>query len=163
MTTSGQNPSPDEHLAASVLRRYLRHAGWIAIVLLVCAAIAAWLNRPGEALTWEPYTPDRLSAAKAAGKPVILDFYADWCDPCHKLAKTTFRDEQVRSAFQDHVRLRVNLNDYESPASKSLRQQFGIAGLPTIVFFRTNGTEIVGARILGYVGPEELVKRSSHR
>lgn len=145
------------------MRRYLRHAGWIAIVLVACAAIAAWLNRPREALTWEPYSPDRLAAARAAGKPVMLDFYAAWCEPCHKLARNTFTDEQVRTVFQDHVRLRVDLSDYESTASKELRQQFGIVGLPTIVFFRTNGTEVAGARILGYVGPEELLKRSELR
>ncbi|MSR65385.1 MAG: DUF255 domain-containing protein [Verrucomicrobiae bacterium] len=145
------------------MRRYFRHAGWIAIVLVVCGALAVWLNRPGESLTWEPYSAKKLIAAGSGGKPVMLEFYADWCDPCHKLAKSTFRDDQVRSAFQDHVRLRVNLTDYESPASRALRQQFGIAGLPTIIFFRTNGTEIVGARILGYVGAEELLKRSGHR
>jgi thiol:disulfide interchange protein DsbD len=90
-----------------------------------------------------------VAAASAAGKPVMLDFYADWCVSCIEMEKFTFTDPGVQGEFERAVLLQadVTANDAEDQA---LLQHFGILGPPTIVFFDANGRERPGFRVVGF-------------
>ncbi|MGH2568436.1 MAG: thioredoxin family protein, partial [Bacteroidota bacterium] len=128
---------------------------------LAAIALSAYgfnaLREPG--ISWEAYTDARLADAKAQGKPVMLDFYADWCIPCLELDRKTFTDAGVMSAAEEFVRLKVDLTHFDSPESEALRQEFAIAGVPTIVFLDRSGNEAKASRVVGYLPPEEFLQK----
>ncbi|MDH3694119.1 MAG: protein-disulfide reductase DsbD, partial [Gammaproteobacteria bacterium] len=101
--------------------------------------------------------PDGLSAAilqaAAQGKPVMLDFYADWCITCKQLEKYTFADSSVRAALSNTVLLQTDVTANDDN-DKALLKQFGLIGPPTILFFGPDGRERPQFRIMGYMGAE---------
>jgi thiol:disulfide interchange protein DsbD len=96
-----------------------------------------------------------LAAASAAGKPVMLDFYADWCVSCKEMEKYTFTAPTVIAALKDTVLLQadVTANDAEDQA---LMRRFQIFGPPTIAFFGANGVERANYRVVGYMPAERF-------
>lgn len=91
----------------------------------------------------------QVAAASAAGKPVMLDFYADWCVSCKEMEKYTFTDPQVQAAWANAVLLQadVTANDAQDQA---LLAHFGIFGPPTIAFFGVDGVERKNFRLVGF-------------
>ncbi|MBK1642584.1 thiol:disulfide interchange protein [Chromatium okenii] len=98
-----------------------------------------------------------LAAATAAGKPVMLDFYADWCVSCKELERDTFSDPKVRTAVQRFVRLQVDVTANTAADQAVMQEQFGIFGPPALFFFNEHGVEIAAARVLGVVSAAELL------
>jgi thioredoxin:protein disulfide reductase len=90
-----------------------------------------------------------LAAASAAGRPLMLDFYADWCVSCREMEDQTFTDPAVQAELAGAVLLQadVTANDDEDQA---LLARFGILGPPTIVFFAADGTERKDFRVVGF-------------
>jgi len=129
--------------------------GVVAIAISVYSFSA--LREPG--ISWEPYAREKLAEAKAAGKAVMLDFYADWCIPCLELDRKTFTDPEVMKATKAFVRLKVDLTHFDSPESESLRKEFAIAGVPTIIFLDRQGNEVKSSRVVGYLPPKEFLER----
>ena len=115
------------------------------------------LRDPG--IEWQQYNADLVARAQTSGKPVMLDFYADWCIPCLELDRRTFTNPSVITASEDFVRLKVDLTRFDSPEAEALRKQYTIAGVPTIVFLDKNGSEALTARVVGYLPPEEFLGR----
>ncbi len=93
----------------------------------------------------------------AGGKPVLLDFYADWCVECKKLEKETFTDAQVRAALNDAVLLRADVTANDE-VDQGLLRELGLFGPPAILFFDAEGRERRPYRLQGFVGPEPFVK-----
>jgi thiol:disulfide interchange protein DsbD len=90
-----------------------------------------------------------VSVARAAGRPVMLDFYADWCVSCKEMERYTFTDPGVQDALARAVLIQadVTANDAED---QTLLQHFGILGPPTIVFFGADGQERRDYRVVGF-------------
>ncbi|MDQ1363333.1 MAG: thioredoxin:protein disulfide reductase [Pseudomonadota bacterium] len=97
----------------------------------------------------------QLDAAKAQGKPVMLDFYADWCVSCKEMEKLTFSDAAVQTSLSDVVVLQadVTANDEKD---KELYQHFGIIGPPAIIFYDSLGNEQRNLRVVGYMPAAEF-------
>jgi thiol:disulfide interchange protein DsbD len=90
-----------------------------------------------------------LAEARAAGKPVMLDFYADWCIACKELEKFTFSDAAVQKALDGAVLLKadVTANDADDQA---LLKSLGLIGPPAILFYGPDGLERRGYRLVGF-------------
>jgi thiol:disulfide interchange protein DsbD len=88
----------------------------------------------------------RLDAAKAMGRPALVDFYADWCVSCKELEKYTFSDAEVVRTLEAADLIRVDVTD-----DSALLTRFGLIGPPTILFFSRDGTEFKARRVVGYV------------
>ncbi len=98
----------------------------------------------------------QIAAAAAAGRPAMLDFYADWCVSCKELEKFTFSDPAVQSLLKDAVLLQADVTAWDD-ADKRLAKKFQVIGPPAILFFdRRSGEEKRGHRIIGFMGAEQF-------
>lgn len=94
------------------------------------------------------------------GKVVMLDLYADWCVACKEFDKYTFPDAAVRAQFDNMVLLRADLTT-SSAANRTLMDKFQVLGLPTILFFSTQGQELSAARVSGFMPPAAFAEHLS--
>lgn len=90
-----------------------------------------------------------IQAASAAGKSVMLDFYADWCVSCKEFDKYVFSDPKVLSALTNTVSLQADVTANDE-ADQALLKQFGLIGPPGIIFYDSSGRELTEFRIVGY-------------
>ena len=86
---------------------------------------------------------------RAPGKPVMLDFYADWCVSCKEMEAFTFTDAKVKEKLGDMLLLQVDVTA-NTEQHKELLKRFSLFGPPGIIFFDTRGAEIRGLRVIGY-------------
>ncbi len=97
------------------------------------------------------------SAVKSAGgRPVMLDFYADWCVSCKEYERFTFREPKVRDKLDDLLLLQVDVTE-NTADDKALLKRFGLFGPPGIVFFDAKGDEVTHHRIIGYEPSEQFL------
>ena len=96
-----------------------------------------------------------VAAAQAAGKPLLLDFYADWCVSCKEMERYTFTDAQVRQVLADTVLLRADVTANDE-ADQALLARFGIFGPPTIAFYGRDGVERSALRVVGFMKAAEF-------
>jgi len=129
-------------------------------VALVAAALISFYQTAyeREGIAWVRYDPQLLTSASREGKPAILDFYADWCGPCRALEKGPFRDPEVVRLSKDFVTLRVDLTTTNKKVDQILAQ-YGIRGVPTVIFLGRDGREERGTRIESLVGKGEVLER----
>ncbi|CAJ94523.1 Thiol:disulfide interchange protein DsbD [Cupriavidus necator] len=90
----------------------------------------------------------RVAQAAAAGKPVLLDFYADWCVSCKEMERMTFVDPRVRARLSEIVLLQADVTANNAD-DKALLKRFGLFGPPGIILFGPDGRERP-VRVIGY-------------
>jgi len=121
----------------------------IVLALLVISAAACAITGGGGKVSWLTDWNETLSKAQAENKPIMIDFYGDFCPICWKLDRETFSDEELSDFLNDNfICLRSNTG------KSSLHESYGIPGVPTIVFASPEGKEI--SRIVGYKSPNEF-------
>ncbi|MFA5012204.1 MAG: protein-disulfide reductase DsbD [Ignavibacteria bacterium] len=130
------------------------------IIAILGIAAGTWLLKPeshSAEVAWTNLTSLQQieSSVKNENKPVVIDFYADWCAQCKELDKYTYTDEKV-------VELSKNLNNIKIDLTKEnpdITAKYGIKGLPVVIFMKPNGEEIKELRVTGFLEPEEFSKR----
>jgi len=110
-------------------------------------------------LAWRPVQDiDQLDAAlaDANGKPVVLDFTADWCISCTEMERFTFSDPRVAATLAGMQLLRVDVT-LNSAQDKTLLKRFHLFGPPGTIFFDRQGREVQGARVIGFESADEFL------
>jgi thiol:disulfide interchange protein DsbD len=128
---------------------------------LALLAVGAWFVVPSkhaEGLAFQPYSDAALAEASAAGKPVVIDFFADWCLPCKELEKFTFTDPAVAKVLDGWVLLKADLTKSASPEVAALRTRWNVQGVPTIVFLGPDGKESL-PRVVQFEKPAAFLAR----
>jgi thioredoxin:protein disulfide reductase len=97
---------------------------------------------------------------KEPGKPVMLDFYADWCVSCKEMESFTFSEPKVRAELDRMLLLQVDVTA-NNEHDKALLKRFSLFGPPGIIFFDAEGREIKGLRVIGYQNAERFLKTLS--
>ncbi len=90
-----------------------------------------------------------LAQAKSDGRPVMLDFYADWCTSCLEMEHNTFSDAIVQARLKGAVLLQADVT-LNSPDDRALLERFKLFGPPGIIFFDAQGAERSEARVIGF-------------
>jgi thiol:disulfide interchange protein DsbD len=140
-------------------RPAFRRFKWaVGVAGIVAAALVAFRS-PTTGVTWDAYTDAAVAQAKAQGRPVVLDFSADWCVPCHELDQTTFTDRAVVEALAPFTRLKVDFTRADDPLTVALRDRYAITGVPTILFLGADGAEVPRARVVGYLAAKPFLER----
>ncbi len=155
--------------------RVWKGVGVISLVIGVAMLVGALAGsrdplRPlagvlGEAQPEVPATPftrvvslaDLDERLEGAGRPAMLDFYADWCVSCKEMERFTFSDPRVRREMEGMLLVQVDVTK-NSDADKALLKRFSLFGPPGIIFFDAQGREIPGLRVIGYQGPDRFLK-----
>ena len=118
-------------------------------------AVAETVTNHGAVIVeWEKDFPAAIKRAQSEGKPVLVNFYADWCVWCKRLESTTLRDAKVATLLSDRV-VPVNLN--VEGDGRELSNQYRVDGLPTVLVLDANGREI--GRIPGYMPPTGFLEK----
>jgi thiol:disulfide interchange protein DsbD len=99
-----------------------------------------------------------VAAAKAAGKPLLFDFYADWCVACKEMEKYTFPTSEVRAALDGFVLLKADVTANDA-TDQALMQRLGIIGPPATLFY-VDGAERRELRLFGFEDAEAFARRA---
>ena len=102
-------------------------------------------------------TAELDATLKTAGRPVMLDFYADWCVSCKEMEHLTFSDPTVQARMTGALLLQADVTA-NSDEDKALLKRFGLFGPPGIVFFDPRGNEKADARVIGFVPPQQFTE-----
>jgi thiol:disulfide interchange protein DsbD len=98
----------------------------------------------------------KLATAHAQGHPVMLDFYADWCESCQQMQRNTFADPEVIKALSQVVRLQADVTQ-NSKTDQALLRHFELIGPPAVLFFGSDKQEHKPFRIIGFMKPEAFL------
>lgn len=109
-------------------------------------------------VVWQPYSDQKVAAAIAQNKPVVIDFYAAWCISCHELDHFVLSAPQVVARLSQLTPLRVDATNMDDPQVQTMIDRYGLIGLPTVIFLDTHGQEIKKARVEGVVSLDEFLK-----
>ena len=163
---------------ASAWARLWKAAGIVALVAGVALLVGAFTGsrdplRPLAGLTESsqpaaaplPWTrvaslAELETKLKAPGRPVMLDFYADWCVSCKEMESFTFSNPKVRAELDRMLLLQVDVTAHNED-DKALLKRFSLFGPPGIIFFDADGREIKGLRVIGYQNAERFLKTLS--
>jgi thiol:disulfide interchange protein DsbD len=98
-----------------------------------------------------------VAAARAAGRPLLFDYYADWCVSCKEMEKYTFSEPAVQAALAGYVLLKadVTANDV---VDQQLMREHGIIGPPATLFF-VDGREQRALRLIGFEPADDFLER----
>jgi len=97
------------------------------------------------------------AAVRSAGRPVMLDFYADWCVSCKEMERFTFTDAAVQARLAGALLLKADVTK-NNDDDRALLKRFGLFGPPGTIFFDASGTEQPGTRVIGFQKTEEFLK-----
>src|SRR6185295_19900696 len=103
-------------------------------VLGVAGGIAVITTTPSRGIAFDTFDEQALSASFAKNQPVLIDFSANWCAPCHELDRFTFTDKRVVNATRPFRAFKVDLTHLDSPEADGWRKRYGINGVPTVLF-----------------------------
>lgn len=123
---------------------------WHFGLMVVAASTLLMGQAQAAGIAWRESVPNALKEAKRTGKPVFLDFSAEWCGPCQLMKKNTFTDKKVIAELRRWVSVHVDVDKQEKVA-----QQYGIEAMPTLIIVNPSGSVV--AKTLGYHDASELL------
>ncbi len=96
-----------------------------------------------------------LANAKAQGRPVMFDFYADWCISCKEMEAFTFTDPRVQEQLRDAVLIQADVTE-NNDDDKALLKRFSLFGPPAIMLYDRSGTELTAGRVVGFMKADKF-------
>lgn len=103
----------------------------------------------------------RLAAAKSAGQPALVDFYADWCTSCVVMDKDVFAQKKIQSAIHPFALIRVDLSQ-NTEQDQQIMQKYDVIAPPTVLLFNATGEEVNSRRIVGEMNANTFLNRIEH-
>ncbi len=152
--------------------------GWVRVIQLILLILMLIATRPLQDWFWGTTVTQQSQHSlnfrqinnwqeleqimtQNSHKTIMLDFYADWCIACKEFEKYTFSDPQVQSQLRDTLLLQANVTN-NSPQQKLLLEKLSVRGLPTILFFDSQGKEIPDSRVNGFMDATRFKEHLQH-
>ncbi|HZI11443.1 MAG TPA: cytochrome c biogenesis protein CcdA [Myxococcus sp.] len=137
---------------------------WVRMGLVAPPVAPSWQWHhvmPAKKATFSPEEFDKvLALAKAEGRPVLIDFFADWCAACKELDRETYPAPEVVSQAAEGRFLNIKIDATNSEdALDALLERFGVEGLPTVAFVSPQGEVLTKPRITGFLKPSPFVEQ----
>jgi len=131
------------------------------LIAIAAIFISGWTLRPsvGEEINWITYSDKVFQESIKKGKPVVIDFYADWCIPCKELEEITFSDRSVVEMSRNFTMLKVDLTFGGDSLKENLKVKYSIKGVPTVIFITKEGKERKDLRLFGFEEPQKFLRR----
>lgn len=120
------------------------------------SANTAKATLPFQSVTTLDKAQQLLDKAKQANKPVLIDFYAEWCLDCKRMHKTTFREPSVISALADWDLVEIDVTETNKD-SEEVKKFFSVFGPPATLFIKANGEEHSNLRQYGYMNEQDFL------
>jgi len=150
-------------------RQFVLKGLGVALVVLALVLRGGALNASGDekSLTWHYRLPEnpptvaltsleaKLAQARAAGKPVMIDFFAEWCAACKELDRETYVAPDVIHEASRFVNIKVDATNEE--AVEGLYEKFSIQGLPTVAFVSSEGQILKDPKVTGFLDPKQFL------
>jgi thiol:disulfide interchange protein DsbD len=137
-------------------RRFRKGVG-IAFAVAGLFAVTNFVLTPKIEIAWLHGEPAALAAAKAANKPMIIDFMADWCLPCKELELHVFSHPEAVSKMANFVLLKVDLSkEAEDDSLEAVKKKYGVNTLPALRIIGTDGK--IAAEINQLIGVPEFLR-----
>ncbi len=144
--------SPIAHLSKPMKLASILPAVAGAAMLFTWLGLNHSVDTNAPEISWLTNHDAALAKAQAEGKPMMIDFGAEWCAACKKLEHQTFPDASVRSEAQRFVALRIDATDDEDKAVNELKDKYKVVGLPTVIMLDKSGKEVL--RFNDFVKPD---------
>lgn len=116
------------------------------------------LNYQGQGISWTRLENQHTDSLFSAGKPIVMDFYADWCAPCRIMEKKTFAAADVIKAAEDFTMVKVD-GTKKTEQIIAVEKKFNIQGYPTILFFDAGGREKPQLRVQEFISAKDLLSK----
>lgn len=114
----------------------------------------------GPGANFTSFSEIQLQKARNQGKPVIIDFSAQWCSPCREMDDVTFHDRRIVDLINNHfILIKIDLTRKGDPLHGQLLDKYGIKGVPTILFLDKDGKEMNGLRLVDFEPPDRFLER----
>ena len=131
--------------------------GWIVEPSVAEVQVAGGEGKTVGKIAWVYDEAKALAQAKAENKPILIDFYADWCTACVELDKHTFTDPKVREVLtNEFITLKVDGTE-DSDEVMALQSKYGVVGLPLVTVVSPEGKQLEDPKILGFLPPEKFL------
>jgi thiol:disulfide interchange protein DsbD len=143
------------HMAAERRKSPIAHLSKPMKLASIVPAVAgasmvfSWVNLNHDfdpnapAITWLTNEKEARAKALSDGKPMMIDFGAEWCTACRELEHDTFPDPNVRNEAQRFVALHIDATDDEDKEIDAVKKKYNVAGLPTLILLDKAGKEVV--------------------
>lgn len=128
-----------------------RAAFAVLLVLIGCAILIglSWMRRAHEQVPWRTDYAAAERESRETGKPMLLDFTAEWCGPCQDMRRTTWSDPAVAQALKGYVPVTIDLDTHADLATK-----FGVSAIPHLTILNAEGTVVAAEE--GELSPEQF-------
>ncbi len=127
------------------------------LIALLAVFYGAWILKPTdgrEEVKWKNYTSvEQISSSVSTDKkPVMIDFYADWCAQCKELDEYTYTDKEIIDLSSKLNTIKIDL----TKENEAISNKYNIKGLPVVLFMNSKGEEITALRVTGFLKPSEF-------
>lgn len=136
--------------------RVLKKVVGVVLLLLGITWINGAIQEKTVSLPWNHYNGQSMEQILSSGKPVFMDFYADWCAPCKQLDRETFSDPRVAARADQFYFLKVDCTKPDA-ATKAFMELYQVSGMPTLVFLTPDGKEMASLREIGFIDAETFL------